>query len=58
MRSLVQPSIYVLTVGYSPVENFKGEIHHSSLWPEQPVDLANKRVAIVGAGATAIQVIL
>ena len=34
---------------------FKGVIAHSSLWPEG-VDLSGKRVAIIGAGSTAIQV--
>lgn len=38
------------------MENFKGAIHHSSLWPEEPVDMTGKRVAVIGAGATAIQV--
>lgn len=35
---------------------FKGEVHHSSLWPDEPVDMKEKRVAVVGAGATGIQV--
>ena len=38
------------------MENFKGAIHHSALWPEEPVDMTGKRVAVIGAGATAIQV--
>jgi cation diffusion facilitator CzcD-associated flavoprotein CzcO len=38
------------------MKDFKGPIHHSSLWPEEPVDMAGKRVAVIGAGATAIQV--
>ena len=41
---------------WNGMQTFKGTIHHSSLWPEQPVDMTGKRVAIVGAGATAIQV--
>lgn len=36
-------------------ENFKGIIGHSSLWPEN-VDLTGKKVAIIGAGSTALQV--
>ncbi|WP_428415715.1 flavin-containing monooxygenase [Methylibium sp.] len=37
--------------------SFKGEIHHTALWPKQGVDLKGKRVAVVGVGATGIQVI-
>ncbi|KAF2486985.1 hypothetical protein BDY17DRAFT_288105 [Neohortaea acidophila] len=38
------------------MEKFKGVIHHSSLWPEQPVDMAGKRVAVIGCGSTGVQV--
>ena len=37
---------------FTGMEKFQGVVHHSSLWPEQPVEMANKRVAIIGAGAT------
>lgn len=37
------------------MENFKGEIHHSSFWPENGVDVKGKKVAVVGTGATGIQ---
>lgn len=37
------------------MEKFGGAIGHSSLWPEN-IDLSNKRVAIIGAGSTALQV--
>lgn len=36
---------------------FRGEIHHTGRWPKQGVDLKGKRVAVVGTGATGIQVI-
>lgn len=36
---------------------FKGQIFHTGLWPKEPVDLKGKRVAVVGTGATGIQVI-
>jgi cation diffusion facilitator CzcD-associated flavoprotein CzcO len=39
------------------VENFKGESFHTFHWPHDPIDLSDKRVAVVGTGATAIQVI-
>jgi acetone monooxygenase len=37
--------------------DFKGEIHHTGLWPKEGVDLKGKRVAVIGTGATGIQVI-
>jgi cyclohexanone monooxygenase/acetone monooxygenase len=37
-------------------DSFTGEIHHTSRWPAD-VDLAGKRVGVVGVGATGIQVI-
>lgn len=38
-------------------ETFRGQIFHTSRWPREGVDLAGKRVAVVGVGATGIQVI-
>jgi cation diffusion facilitator CzcD-associated flavoprotein CzcO len=35
---------------------FKGEIYHSSLWPDG-VDIDNKRIAVIGAGSTGVQVV-
>ena len=37
------------------LDTFKGEIHHSSFWPEGGVDFSGKKVAVVGTGATGIQ---
>ena len=36
---------------------FKGVITHTGLWPKEGIDLKGKRVAVVGTGATGIQVI-
>ena len=38
-------------------DSFKGRIFHTARWPHEPVDLAGKRVGVVGIGATGIQVI-
>jgi acetone monooxygenase len=38
-------------------DTFKGQIFHTALWPKEKVDLKGKRVAVVGTGATGIQVI-
>ncbi|RZT88762.1 cyclohexanone monooxygenase/acetone monooxygenase [Pseudonocardia sediminis] len=38
-------------------EDFRGTIFHTSRWPREDVELAGKRVGVVGIGATGIQVI-
>ena len=38
------------------IESFKGRSFHTHYWPHEPIDLAGKRVAVVGTGATGIQV--
>ena len=38
-------------------ETFAGKLFHTARWPKERVDLAGKRVGIVGTGATGIQVI-
>ena len=38
------------------LEDFEGDAFHSSLWDDS-VDLAGKRVAVVGTGASAIQIV-
>jgi len=39
------------------VESFKGQSFHTYRWPHHPVDFAGKRVAVIGTGATGVQVI-
>ncbi len=39
------------------MERFKGRSFHTFHWPHEPLDLSGKRVAVIGTGATAIQVI-
>ena len=39
------------------VEDFKGQSWHTFYWPQEPVDLTGKKVAVIGTGATGIQVI-
>ncbi|KAK2739523.1 hypothetical protein FQN55_009399 [Onygenales sp. PD_40] len=38
------------------LEKFKGEIHHSSFWPTEGVNVDKKRVAVVGTGSTGVQI--
>lgn len=37
------------------LDSFKGEMHHSSFWPEEGVDMKGKRVAVIGTGSTGVQ---
>jgi cation diffusion facilitator CzcD-associated flavoprotein CzcO len=38
-------------------ERFAGETHHTSRWPDANVSFEGKRVAVIGTGATGVQVI-
>lgn len=38
------------------IEDFRGVIHHSSFWPKEGVDVRGKRVAVIGTGATGVQI--
>jgi cation diffusion facilitator CzcD-associated flavoprotein CzcO len=42
---------------YEGLDDFEGQSFHTYNWPEEPVDFAGKRVAVVGTGATGVQVI-
>ena len=39
------------------VGDFRGQSFHTYRWPHEPVDLTGKRVAVIGTGATGVQVI-
>jgi cation diffusion facilitator CzcD-associated flavoprotein CzcO len=39
------------------MDTFKGRSFHTFYWPHEPVEMAGKKVAIIGTGATAIQII-
>lgn len=39
------------------MSEFKGPIFHSSRWPSEGLDYANKKVGIIGAGATTVQML-
>jgi cation diffusion facilitator CzcD-associated flavoprotein CzcO len=42
---------------FAGMESFEGESYHTGLWPHQPVDFAGKRVAVIGTGASGVQLI-
>tara|TARA_R110002110_G_C13470525_1_gene721002 strand:- start:120385 stop:122010 length:1626 start_codon:yes stop_codon:yes gene_type:complete len=39
------------------LDTFKGPCFHSSRWPQEGLDYAGKRVGIIGAGATTVQML-
>jgi cation diffusion facilitator CzcD-associated flavoprotein CzcO len=39
------------------IDDFEGQAFHTYHWPKEPVELAGKRVGVIGTGATGIQVI-
>ena len=41
----------------SGISSFKGEFFHTYYWPKEEVDFTDKRVGIIGTGATAVQAI-
>ncbi len=39
------------------VQDFQGQSFHTYRWPHEPVEFSGKRVAVIGTGATGVQVI-
>lgn len=39
------------------MDRFKGPLFHSSRWPQEGLDYAGKKVGIIGAGATTVQML-
>jgi cation diffusion facilitator CzcD-associated flavoprotein CzcO len=42
---------------YEGLDEFAGQSFHTYNWPTEPIELAGKRVAVIGTGATGVQVI-
>jgi cation diffusion facilitator CzcD-associated flavoprotein CzcO len=42
---------------FEGMDDFRGDAFHTYWWPHEPVPLEGRRVGVIGAGATAIQVI-
>lgn len=42
---------------FEGMDSFQGRSFHTFHWPHQPVEMAGKKVAVIGTGATAIQLI-
>lgn len=41
---------------FAGIENYQKDVYHSASWPEN-LDTRNKRVAVIGAGATSVQIV-
>ena len=39
------------------VDDYKGQAFHTFNWPHEPINLTGQRVAVIGTGATSIQLI-
>lgn len=60
-----QPRIVIMATGGLTVpknpdihgfENFKGKIYHVADWPNDPIDVSDKKVGVIGTGSSGIQV--
>jgi cation diffusion facilitator CzcD-associated flavoprotein CzcO len=60
-----QPRIVIMATGGLTVpknpdipgfENFKGEIYHVADWPNDPIDVSDKKLGVIGTGSSGIQV--
>ena len=54
-------AVGILSADYTPdipgINSFKGETFHTGRWPREHVELAGKRVAVIGTGPTGVQLI-
>ena len=54
-------AVGILSASYVPdfagLKSFKGDWCHTGRWPKEGMDLAGKRVGVIGTGATAVQLI-
>ena len=42
---------------FEGINTFQGQWYHTGRWPHEAVDFTGKRVAVIGTGATAVQVV-
>ncbi|MBM4256713.1 MAG: NAD(P)/FAD-dependent oxidoreductase [Deltaproteobacteria bacterium] len=54
-------AVGILSATYVPdipgIDSFQGKSFHTSRWPHEKVDFTKQRVAVIGTGATAVQLI-
>ncbi|KNZ71526.1 Cyclopentanone 1,2-monooxygenase, partial [Termitomyces sp. J132] len=60
------PQFLILCTGFATtplfpdipgLDTFQGAMHHTSLWPQAGLDIAGKRIGVIGTGASGVQVI-
>ena len=42
---------------YRGIDQFRGDCHHTALWPQEGLSFAGKRVGVIGTGASGVQVV-
>jgi cation diffusion facilitator CzcD-associated flavoprotein CzcO len=45
------------TPDFQGLETFKGECHHTAHWPQQGASFKDKRVGVIGTGASGVQIV-
>ncbi|MGE3772746.1 MAG: flavin-containing monooxygenase [Gammaproteobacteria bacterium] len=45
------------TPSFPGLERYRGVVHHAARWPAAGVDLAGKRIGVIGTGSTGIQIV-
>ncbi|MCL4146941.1 UNVERIFIED_CONTAM: hypothetical protein GTU68_048636 [Idotea baltica] len=40
---------------FDGIDSFEGQVYHTGRWPQHDVDLAGKRVGVIGTGSSAVQ---
>ncbi|ESK95689.1 cyclopentanone -monooxygenase [Moniliophthora roreri MCA 2997] len=64
---VVHPRFLIFNVGFASkpyipasfqgLESYNGICHHTAMWPQEGVDFRNKKVAVIGTGASGVQTI-
>ena len=63
---IIQAKYLILSTGFSSkpyipnypgLNAFNGECYHTARWPHEDINLSNRRVAVIGTGASGVQVI-
>ena len=62
----IRPRFLIMCTGFASkpfvpdldgIDDFGGELHHTAAWPQEGAELRNRRVAIIGTGASGVQVV-
>ncbi|WP_232476323.1 flavin-containing monooxygenase [Flavisphingomonas formosensis] len=53
----IMPSLATYIPDFAGLDRFKGQWFHACLWPQEGVELAGKRIAVIGTGSSGVQLI-